>query len=201
MKRVWATDQLETDLRRAGRLIVAGADEVGRGAIAGPLVTAVVVLPEHWTEPVCDSKLLTYKMRAHLSDYILRGADGYGIGIVAVEEIDRLGLSEALRLGFERCLEDIDLPVSHILLDGNIDFLQDYRVTTTVIGGDRLSINIAAASIVAKHFRDELMHELALVHPEYHFEQNVGYGTAAHLEALRQHGFSPQHRRSFQVKL
>lgn len=201
MKRVWATDELEQKLYRAGRLIVAGADEVGRGALAGPLVVASVVLPSDWTEPVCDSKMLGSKARARLSEMILTTAIGASISAVEAAEIDQLGLSLALRLAYERSLEGFEVPISHILLDGNIDFLADYGFSTTVVGGDRLSVSIAAASIVAKHHRDTLMHQYHDQYPEYGFADNVGYGTIKHRQAISRHGFCPLHRQSFKVRV
>lgn len=199
MKRVWATDELEQNLRAEGRLIVAGADEVGRGALAGPLVVATVVLPADWLEPVCDSKMLSAGARARLSEIILSTALGVGFGVVEAPEIDALGLSSALRVACVRSLEDINLPISQILLDGNIDFLAEYGLATTVVGGDRLSISIASASIVAKHYRDELMRAHHELYPAYGFCDNVGYGTLAHRQAIKVHGYSPLHRRSFKV--
>jgi len=201
MKRVWATNEIELRLRANGYQIIAGADEVGRGAIAGPLVTAVVVLPDDWSVPVCDSKMLSKNQRTLLAEQIHASAIGVGIGQVESVDIDQLGLSAGLQEAFIRALEALDVPISRLIMDGNIDFLSDFEIADTVIGGDRLSVSVAAASIVAKVYRDSLMREYGEIYSVYGFDSHVGYGTAKHIQALRQHGYSPIHRRSFQVKL
>lgn len=189
--------------RRLGGL-VAGIDEVGRGPLAGPVVTAAVVidpatLPVRLAEELNDSKKLSAKKRDALADLVLAHCV-HGFGVASVEEIDRLNILKANFLAMARALAELEgklgRAVDHVLVDGNQPPPLD-RPVTCLVGGDGLSLSIAAASVIAKVRRDRLMAELARQFPGYGWEKNAGYGTAAHLAALREKGPTPHHRRSF----
>lgn len=172
-----------------------GLDEVGRGALAGPLVAAAVVLPPKFSHPLLrDSKLLSEKQRETIEPLIRAAAVALGVIVIEVELIDDRGLGWANRVAFERLIEGVSAP--RYLADGNL------RISTTrpyqsVIGGDRLVPAISAASIVAKVYRDHLMRELHPEFPHYHWASNKGYGTPHHLGAINRHGVCAHHRRSF----
>ncbi len=179
---------------------VAGVDEAGRGPLAGPVVAAAVILPARGIpRGIDDSKKLPAAERARLHDR-LHGCAIVGIGIVEADEIDTLNIHwatmKAMTLAveaLERCLGD---SVGHVLVDGNR--LPKWRFAATpIVGGDAVSLSIAAASIVAKHTRDTLMLAHAEAHPHYGWHANKGYAAPDHLRALREHGPSPLHRRSF----
>jgi ribonuclease HII len=175
---------------------VAGVDEVGRGALAGPLTLAAVVLsPETRIEGLDDSKRLSPARREVVAARIREDAVAVAVVHVDSSEIDAVGIREAVRLGMDRAVSALDLSVDHVLVDGN-----DARLAlpaTAVVGGDRLCACIAAASVVAKVTRDALMRDLAPDYPDFGFEINKGYGTPEHLEALVRCGPSAVHRRSF----
>lgn len=183
-------------LRDSGVRVVAGVDEVGRGALAGPLTVAAVVLSaESRIEGLNDSKRLTPARRETVAVLVREGAIAVAIVHIEAPEIDAVGIREAVRLGMERAVGALDVSVEHVLVDGN-----DARLTlpaTAVVGGDSLCACIAAASVVAKVTRDALMRTMAPDFPEFAFDINKGYGTPEHLEALVRLGPSPQHRRSF----
>ena len=174
--------------------LVVGLDEAGRGPLAGPLVVAGVVFPEGYDSgDINDSKQLTEKKREALYDIIIRDALFYEIKIVEPEEIDRLNILEADR----KAMTEIALkaPVDIVLTDA-VDLYIDKKVIS-LIKGDTLSCNIAAASILAKVTRDRIMYEYDRIYPEYGFARHKGYGTKAHLEALEKYGVTPIHRRSY----
>jgi ribonuclease HII len=180
-----------------GFSFIAGVDEVGRGPLAGPVVAAAVVFPKDADiPPVNDSKQLSEKRRTELRDAI-QDVPGiqYAIVEVSVEEIDRINILAASMEAMSRALKKLDR-VDYVLVDGNripsIEIPAEY-----VIKGDGRSASIAAASILAKVYRDELMDKYAEQFPGYGFEEHKGYGTAKHLEALRQHGVCEIHRRTF----
>lgn len=177
--------------------LVAGVDEAGRGPLAGPVVAAAVILrAEDCPDGLNDSKQLTAKRRALLETEIKARALCWGIGIASVEEIDSLNILWATMLAMRRAAEALSQECAHILVDGNR--CPQWRwPSTAVVGGDALCLSIAAASILAKEARDRMMVEAAAVHPYYGWESNKGYGSAAHLNALREHGPTPLHRRSF----
>jgi len=179
---------------------VAGVDEVGRGALAGPLVAAAVILDtgkksEEVLREVNDSKVLTSKKREKLSELIKEYALDYSVGIVEVEEIDYFGVGAANILAFKRALDGLSL-CQFALIDGRKFHGFDYPFLC-LEKGESKSLSIAAASIVAKVFRDELMKELDLEVPAYNFARNKGYGGGDHLSALRSLGPSIHHRQSF----
>ena len=186
-------NKYENEYWSQGKLVV-GLDEAGRGPLAGPLVVAGVVFPEGYDSgDINDSKQLTEKKREALYDIIIRDALFYEIKIVEPEEIDRLNILEADR----KAMTEIALkaPVDIVLTDA-VDLYIDKKVIS-LIKGDTLSCNIAAASILAKVTRDRIMYEYDRIYPEYGFARHKGYGTKAHLEALEKYGVTPIHRHSY----
>ena len=179
--------------------VVAGVDEVGRGPLAGPVIAAAVILdPATIPEALLaldDSKKLTARKRRLLADLVLTHGR-VGLGQASVAEIDRLNILKATFLAMRRAIDALGIAVDHALVDGNQPPPLPCGVHC-LVGGDGLSLSIAAASVVAKVHRDDLMAQLAQEHPGYGWEKNAGYGTAAHLEALRRLGPTPHHRHSF----
>lgn len=180
--------------------VICGVDEAGRGPLAGPVCAAAVILPEHLQIPgLNDSKKLTDKKRRELFPVIQQQAIAYGIGLASEAEIDEINILQATFLAMRRALEQLTVLPEIALIDGNRE--TDFGLPVkTVVKGDSLSANIAAASVLAKVTRDNIMVELAQQYPEYGFEIHKGYGTKAHYEALRTYGPSPIHRRSFLKK-
>ena len=177
--------------------LVAGVDEVGRGPLAGPVVAGAVVLAEkHEIEGLMDSKKLTKKKREMLYPIILAKALGTGIGIVSVQKIDEINIRQATFLAMERALANLPM-VPHIaLVDG--ESLKSQKIPNKgIIKGDDKIDSIKAASIIAKVTRDGIMFQYGKIFPEYGFEQNSGYGTKVHLEALKKYKSTPIHRRTF----
>jgi ribonuclease HII len=180
--------------------MILGIDEVGRGPWAGPLVVGAVVLGDAAIDGLTDSKKLSKKRREELSVLIYENAAGVGLGWVHADEIDAVGLSEALRLATRRAVEEVHVPYHEIIIDGTINFLADTskgRYVTTMKKADLLISSVSAASIVAKVARDEYMTLQDEVYPGYGFASHVGYGTAAHISAIDQLGVTPLHRLSF----
>lgn len=192
--------QIEDSFYAQGYQVICGVDEAGRGPLAGPVCAAAVILPKHLEIPgLTDSKKLTDKKRRELFPLIQEQAVAYGIGLASQEEIDEINILQATFLAMERALSQLNVRPDMVLIDGNRE--REFGVPVqTIIKGDSLSANIAAASILAKVTRDNLMVELAKQYPQYGFEIHKGYGTKAHYEALRQYGASPIHRRSFLKK-
>ena len=192
--------EIENSLYANGFKVICGVDEAGRGPLAGPVCAAAVILPKGLEIPgLTDSKKLTDKKRRELFPVIKEQALAYGIGLASHEEIDEINILQATYLAMERALSQLSVGPDIALIDGNRakDFGLPVR---TVVKGDSLSANIAAASVLAKVTRDDLMLELAEQYPEYGFEVHKGYGTKAHYEALRRHGASAIHRRTFLKK-
>ncbi|MEM6547535.1 MAG: ribonuclease HII [Pseudomonadota bacterium] len=177
---------------------VAGIDEAGRGPWAGPVMAAAVILPPDRFPPgLDDSKRLSAAMREKLYDAVRAEAVATGIGLAEVEEIDRLNILAATELAMCRAVAALGIRPVACLVDGNRVPKALPVPGRAVIGGDRLAASIAAASILAKVTRDRLMISLAAAFPDYGWERNKGYGTAAHRNALERYGVSPHHRRSF----
>ena len=179
---------------------ICGVDEAGRGPLAGPVYAAAVILPRGLViEGLNDSKKLTEKRREILYDVIVEQAVAYGIGSADEKEIDEINILQATFLAMRRAIEAMPVRPDLALIDGNRD--SDFGVKSeTVIRGDSLSANIAAASILAKVPRDRVMMQYAGQYPQYGFEVHKGYGTKRHYEALRQFGPCPIHRQSFLKK-
>jgi ribonuclease HII len=187
---------------------IAGLDEVGRGPLAGPVVAAAVVLPRGFTHPdIKDSKLLSAEQREKLLPTIRESALCWGVGVVEVEEIDRINILQASLLAMVKAFRALRPIPDCLLIDGNqmipAEFFQMTAISKqlpqqqTIIKGDQLCVSIAAASILAKVARDTMMIELDKTYPEYGFAHHKGYSCVTHVEALRRLGPSPIHRRSF----
>lgn len=192
----------ERELRSNGIKYIAGVDEVGRGPLAGPVVSACVVLPENFDVlGVDDSKKLSEKKREELFDVIMDKALAVGIGMRDNYRIDEINILEATKEAMQEAIEECDkalVPsvIEHVLFDAvKIDAVN--KPQTSIIKGDSKSISIAAASIVAKVTRDRMMCEYAAEYPHYAFEKNKGYGTKAHYEGIEKVGICPLHRKSF----
>lgn len=183
-----------------GYSMVCGVDEAGRGPLAGPVCAAAVILPPHLEIPgLNDSKKLTDKRRRELMPVIKEQALAYGIAFATHEEIDRINILQATYLAMERALAQLNIKPDIALIDGNR--AKDFGLPVkTVVHGDSLSASIAAASVLAKVTRDDLMLAMAEEYPQYGFEIHKGYGTKAHYEALTAHGPSPIHRMTFLKK-
>lgn len=196
-KNMWA---IEEELYAQGIQVICGVDEAGRGPLAGPVCAAAVILPPHAQIPgLDDSKKLSDKRRRELMPVIKEQAIAYGIGFASHEEIDSINILQATFLAMERALAQLDIKSDFALIDGNRE--KDFGLPVkTVVKGDSLSANIAAASILAKVTRDDLMEEMAKAYPQYAFEVHKGYGTKAHYAALTEHGPSPIHRMTFLKK-
>ena len=184
----------------AGVKLICGVDEAGRGPLAGPVCAAAVILPPNAEIPgLNDSKKLSDKKRRELYPIIKEQAIAYGIAFADHKEIDEINILQATFLAMQRALDQLQVKPDLALIDGNRQ--KDFGIPAkTVVKGDSLSANIAAASILAKVTRDNLMVELAETYPQYGFEIHKGYGTKAHYEALRQFGASPIHRTTFLKK-
>lgn len=178
--------------------LIAGVDEVGRGALAGPVVAAAVILdPNRVPEGLDDSKRLSPTRRAALFDIILRDALGVALAALPASAIDAINIRQASLLAMARSIGGLVLAPDLVLVDGR-DLPEGLGTPAlAMIGGDGQAASIAAASIIAKVCRDRQMQRLALAFPHYGFERHVGYGTRLHFEMLRQHGISVLHRRSF----
>ena len=196
-KRIESLLKIEKELYEAGYRLVAGGDEAGRGPLAGPVVAAACILPPSFDLPgLNDSKKLTDKKREFLNQMIQQQALAYSLGSASVTEIDTLNILQATKLAMQRAIEKLALTPDYILVDGR-DKLDITLRHEPVIGGDRLSANIAAASILAKVARDKIMCDLQQLYPNYSFDLHKGYCTKLHLAEIDKFGPCPVHRRSF----
>jgi ribonuclease HII len=176
---------------------IAGIDEAGRGPLAGPVVSAAVILPTSFQNPgITDSKKLTAPKRERLFNKIYDLAVAIGIGIVDAVEIDRINILQASLLSMAMAVENLNPQPDHLLIDGNFP-IPSQLSQQPIPKGDALSISIAAASIIAKVSRDRLMQSYHHYYPQFDFPKHKGYPTKAHRQAIRKFGFSPIHRRSF----
>ena len=192
----------EREYAAKGFLAVAGVDEVGRGPLAGPVVCAAVILPlgeEKRIAGINDSKKLSAKKREELAALIRERARAYAIEEVSNEVIDEINILQATRLCMKRAVEKLSPAADMVLTDGNMT-LDIEAPQRSIVKGDALVASIGAASILAKVYRDALMREYAKLYPEYAFERNAGYGTAAHIAAIQEVGICPIHRRTFVTK-
>lgn len=188
---------LEQSLNEKGYIYVCGIDEAGRGPLCGPVVAAACILPIGlYIEGLNDSKKLSPKKRKEVYNIIIENAIAYCIAEASVEEINELNILEADMLAMRRAVEGLEVKADFALIDGNVS--RDFSIPTmTVIKGDATSPSIAAASILAKVTRDELCEQMDKDYPQYGIAKHKGYGTKQHMDALREHGPSPIHRKKF----
>ena len=192
--------EIEDGVYAEGYKVICGVDEAGRGPLAGPVCAAAVILSPHLEIPgLTDSKKLTDKKRRELFPLIQEQAIAYGIGFATEKEIDEINILQATFLAMQRAMDQLEGKADFALIDGNRE--KDFGIPVkTVVKGDSLSANIAAASVLAKVTRDDLMVRMAEEYPQYGFEIHKGYGTKAHYAALTEHGPSPVHRMTFLKK-
>lgn len=191
---------IEESLYDEGYEYICGVDEAGRGPLCGPVVAAAVILPKHvCIEGVNDSKKISEKKREKLYDDIMKGAIAVGIGISDVDVIEKVNILNATKIAMKKAIESLSIKPDYVLIDGNqkidIDILQE-----TVVSGDAKSESIASASIIAKVTRDRMLRKFDEMYPEYGFAKHKGYGTKAHIEAIKKYGLTPIHRKSFCTK-
>lgn len=197
MKELINNREYEDNLIKQGIKYIAGVDEVGRGPLVGPVVTACVILPEGYTlDGLTDSKKLTPKKRDMYFDIIMRDALSVSIGIKNEKIIDDINIYEATKLAMYEAINGSKIKPEHILIDAMK--LEKLEIpSTSIIKGDYKSITIAAASVIAKVTRDRMLIELDKQYPEYGFYKNAGYGTKQHIEAIEKYGIIPEHRKTF----
>jgi ribonuclease HII len=189
--------EYENELYNKGIKLIAGIDEVGRGPLIGPVVTAAVILREdYFDERINDSKKLTEKKREMLYDVIMENAISVGIGMSTPETIDEINILEATKKAMLEAINNLSVKPEHLLIDAVK--LDTTIPQTSIIKGDAKSQSIAAASIIAKVTRDRMMIELDKIHPEYDFKHNKGYGTKKHIEAIYKYGVIKDHRKTFE---
>ena len=181
-------------------LIEAGCDEAGRGCLAGSVYAAAVILPpDYQNELLNDSKKLTAKKRYALREEIERDAIAWAVGIVTPEEIDKINIFNASFLAMHRALDQLKVRPQAVIVDGNRFTPYQNLPFTTIVKGDGKYLSIAAASILAKTYRDDYMLSLAEEYPQYDWQSNMGYPTKNHRQAIRQHGITPYHRKSYNL--
>lgn len=187
----------EHELNDKGIKLIAGVDEVGRGPLYGPVVTAAVILPENYElAGLTDSKKLSPKKRDIFYEIIKRDAISYAIGIKGPEVIDEVNIYEATKLAMYEAIENLSVKPEHVLIDA---MKLDLDIpSTSIIKGDAKSLSIAAASVIAKVTRDRMLDEVAIIHPEYGFEHHKGYPTKAHIDAVIKHGIIDGYRKTFE---
>lgn len=185
---------------QSGRL-EAGCDEAGRGPLAGPVYAAAVILPEDFYHPLLnDSKQMTAHQRELLRPIIEQQALAWAVVAVDAQEIDRINILNASITGMQRAVSRLGIRPDFLLIDGNKFKPFDGFAYQTVVKGDATYASIAAASVLAKTYRDEYMKKLALEYPQYGWDRNMGYPTRDHVEAIKQFGYTPYHRKSFHLK-
>ncbi len=181
-------------------LIEAGCDEAGRGCLAGSVYAAAVILPKNYSnQRLNDSKQLTAKQRYLLRDEIIRDAVAWAVGIVTPEEIDKLNILRASITAMHRAIDQLRVRPQTLIIDGNRFYKYQDLPHTTIVKGDGKYLSIAAASILAKTFRDDYMKELHNEYPYYGWDRNAGYPTKEHREGIRLHGTTPYHRMTFNL--
>ena len=182
-------------------IIEAGCDEAGRGPLAGPVFAAAVILPSDFRHPLLDdSKKLSAPVREELRDVIRQNAVCWAVEEVGVEEIDSINILNASIAGMQRAVKKLDPRPEFLLIDGNRFKPFDGFKYETVVHGDAIYASIAAASILAKTYRDDCMRKLAEQYPQYGWERNMGYPTPEHIKAIKEFGYTPLHRKSFHPK-
>ena len=198
--------KFEQGLWQSGLRFIAGLDEAGRGALAGPVAVGAVILPEdnpHLASTLNglrDSKLMTPLARSRLAPLIQTSARTWGVGFASADEIDELGIVASTRLAASRALEALTIFPDYLLTDFRLELPELDVSQTSLVKGDQKSLSIAAASVLAKTARDALMRELDGQYPGYELARHKGYGTVIHRTAIARLGYSPIHRKSFKVK-
>lgn len=190
--------QIEEEIYNTGVETICGIDEAGRGPLAGPVVVAAVIMPrDSFIEGVNDSKKVSEKKRELLYDLITKEAIAWGVGIIDQKKIDRINILNATKEGLTTAIKNLEVKPDRIIVDAlkGIDTLG--IPYTSIIKGDAKCYSIAAASIIAKVTRDRIMRQWDEIYPQYGFEKHKGYGTAMHMQAIREYGLCPLHRRSF----
>jgi ribonuclease HII len=191
---VWTFEQ---QAHQKGYVVIAGIDEVGRGPLAGPVVSAAVILGNDFSvNGITDSKQLSSRKRDDLYNQIYKHAQDISLGMVANDIIDQINILQAARLSMRYAVEQLQNPPDFLLIDG-IYQIESSIPQETIKKGDQRSISIAAASIIAKVTRDRIMTKYSTEYPEYGFEQHKGYGTKKHRDAIKKYGICPIHRRTF----
>jgi len=198
----YANFDYEQQFWTANKEFIVGIDEVGRGSFAGPLVAAAVIFPKNCKlkYKLADSKLLTFKKRVEMAEKIKSDAKAFAIAEIDIQIINKIGIGEASHKAFRKLLKLLTIKPEHILIDGFFIKRINKLDQTPIIHGDQKSASIAAASIIAKVYRDNLMIKLDLKYPKYNFRYNMGYGTLKHREAINIHGLSSIHRKSFNLQ-
>ena len=193
--------EFERKAQSKGYSAVCGVDEAGRGPLAGPVCAAAVILPDgELIEGVNDSKKLSEKKREALFEVIKERSRAYSVAFASVEEIESMNILNATMLAMRRAVEGLSISADYAMIDGNR--LPELSIDAEcIVKGDARSMSIACASILAKVSRDRLLYEYAKEYPQYHFDKHKGYGTKAHVEALREFGPCPYHRMSFLGKI
>lgn len=184
----------------SGFKLEAGTDEAGRGCLSGPVVAAAVILPENFSHPLLnDSKQLTEKQRLELKPYIEDNAISYGVSFVHNEEVDKVNVLQASIIGMHRSIKVLKKQPDFIIVDGNKFTTYESIPHKTIVKGDAKYQSIAAASVLAKTYRDEFMKKIHSEYPNYNWKKNKGYPTKEHREAIKQYGITPYHRKSFKL--
>lgn len=198
LERLTNLKQIEKDLYSKGFEYICGIDEAGRGPLAGPVVVAGVIMPkDSMIEGVNDSKKVSEKKREKLYDLIIEEAISYSVSIIGQDTIDDINILNATKQGVTEVVEGLDIKPNLILVDALTHINTKGIPYDSIIKGDAKCYNIAAASIIAKVTRDRIMRQWDEVYPQYGFEKHKGYGTAAHIAAIKEYGLTPIHRKSF----
>ena len=197
-QRLLLLKEKENDLRKKGFQYICGIDEAGRGPLAGPVVVASVIMPaDSMIEGVNDSKKVSEKKREKIYEQILEEAISYGVAIIGQDEIDEINILNATKKGLTVSLQELTQKPDLVLVDA-LNGIDTMGIPyDSIIKGDAKCYSIAAASIIAKVTRDRIMREWDKIYPEYGFEKHKGYGTSAHITAIKENGLCPIHRRSF----
>ena len=201
LERLTKLKQIENDLHKKGFKYICGIDEAGRGPLAGPVVVASVIMPEDsMIEGINDSKKISEKKREELYDKIINEAISYGVGIIGQDEIDDINILNATKKGLTSSLQELTVKPDLILVDA-LEHINTLGIPyESIIKGDAKAYSISAASIIAKVTRDRIMREWAKVYPEYGFDGHKGYGTAKHIQAIKEYGICSIHRKTFTKK-
>ncbi len=198
---IFADFSVESSLWSQGINLICGIDEVGRGCFAGPVVAGAVIFPSNskLIEGIADSKLLTPKKRSDLAKKIKELASAWAVGEISVLDINKYGIGQATQMAFSKAVKNLQKAADFFLIDAFYVNSLDKLLQKPIPGGDRISASIAAASIVAKVYRDDLMEKLHLTSPNYGFDKHKGYGTSLHRNMIKKFGLSDLHRKSFKL--